>query len=212
MDSGWRKKLVRWSGVAEDAKVLDCATGTGALAIEFSKFLGKQGTITAIDFSPLMLKEAKKNQEKIFSKEANREQAKIFFQEADMNQLPFPDNSFDLTVTSYGIRNVQSIKKALTEMVRVTKENGSLMILETGEIPKYFLKPFFYLYFRFIMPFMAGWVTGHRPAYNYLQRSSRNFPSQQKFLHIMKETGQLQDCQYKTLFFGASFIYKAKVK
>lgn len=202
MDSQWRANLVRWSAAPKNGKVLDCATGTGALAFTFAKHLSSDAQVVGIDFCSEMLQEAQKLGKNI---------SQVRFQMADIHHIPFLDNMFDVSAMAYGLRNVEDPIKVLREMARVTKLGGVVMILETGS-PAFFLYPFYYLYCRFIMPWIGGWVTGQRSAYNYLQQSSMCFPSRRSFLKLLDSTGCFDDCQYKTLFFGASFIYKARVK
>ncbi|MYE07715.1 MAG: bifunctional demethylmenaquinone methyltransferase/2-methoxy-6-polyprenyl-1,4-benzoquinol methylase UbiE [Oligoflexia bacterium] len=206
MDSWWRKKLVKWSEAPLDGKILDCATGTGVLAFEFQKQLGPKAQITAVDFCEGMLKQAynKVNSSSISPKN-------IDFQTADVQELPFQDNKYDVCAMAYGLRNVEDPIKTLMEMARITKKGGTVMILETGDRPMFLLYPLFYLYFRFIVPRIGGWLTGQKSAYEYLQKSSQNFPSRHSLLTLMDKTKCFSECQYKTLFFGSSFIYKARV-
>ena len=203
MDTGWRKKLIRWSKAPPDAKILDCATGTGALAFEFQKELGPKAQITGIDFCEQMLKQARLSQPA---------PGEIKFQLADMHNLPFPDHFFDVCSIAYGLRNAQDPIKTLTEMARVTKPGGKVMILETGDRPMLLVYPFFHLHFRYIVPFIGGLLTGQKSAYQYLQKTSRRFPSRHLLLKLMQETQRFSKCEYKTLFFGASFLYKAHTK
>ena len=195
MDSLWRKKLVAWSHPPLNANILDCACGTGALALEFTRGLGSKVQVTAVDFCEDMLFQAPKHK-------------RIKFLKADINQLPFADHSFDVCAIAYGLRNTESLEKTLSEMSRVTKSGGKVLILETGNGPFFPLYPFFYLYFNFIMPCIGGWITGQKQAYQYLQKSSLNFPARKQMLKIMQNTGFFKHCEYKSLFFGASFIYR----
>ena len=202
MDSLWRDHLVKWSAAPKEGKVLDCATGTGALAFAFAKHLGSDAQVIGVDFCPEMLQEARK---------LNKDVSRMYFQMADIHHIPFSDNTFDVSAMAYGLRNVENPVAVLKEMARVTKAGGSVMILETGS-PAFFFYPFYYLYCRFIMPRIGGWITGQKSAYDYLQQSSRHFPSRGSFLKLLQSTGCFSQCQYKTLFLGASFIYKAQVK
>ncbi len=202
MDKSWRKKLVQWSQAPESAKILDCATGTGVLAYEFQKHLGPDAQITGVDFCEEMLKQAYKVREQIKN---------IFFKQADVQKLPFADHTFDVCSMAYGLRNIEDPAKALKEMARVTKKGGNILILETGDKPTFFLKPFFYLHFRYVVPFLGGKITGQKSAYQYLQKTSQSFPSRHFLLKLLQDTKCFDKCEYKTLFFGASFIYKARV-
>ena len=222
MDKGWRKKLVAWSEPPKPCKILDCATGTGALAFEFQTYLGPSARITGVDFCENMLKKAqelvqkgvitKKPSMEPRPKQVDDEHPKhIHFQQGDVQNLPFPDNTFDVSAMAYGLRNMTDPVQALKEMARVTRSGGKVMILETGNKPFWPLYPCFYLYFRYIVPFLGGWITGQKSAYQYLQESSKNFPSRGQFLKILQNTGAFSQCEYQILFFGASFIYKAVV-
>ena len=214
MDTKWRKKLVQWSQVPENGKVLDCATGTGALAFEFQKQMGPKARITGVDFCKEMLQQAYKKMENMSSasqKHLSQTIKNIHFQLADIQKLPFPNNIFDVCSMAYGLRNTEDPLKTLQEMARVTKKGGIIIILETGDKPMPLLWPFFYLHFRYIVPFLGGRLTGQKSAFRYLQKTSRNFPSRGVLLKLMKDTKCFHACEYKALFFGASFIYKARV-
>jgi demethylmenaquinone methyltransferase / 2-methoxy-6-polyprenyl-1,4-benzoquinol methylase len=196
----WRKQLVQWSGVQAGEKVLDCATGTGDLAIEFKKAVGPSGEVTGTDFCAAMLDKA--------PPKAERRGLKITFQLADAMNLPFADGSFDISSMAYGIRNVSDPQLAVAQMARVLKPGGRVMILETGDAPENGLKKAFEFYFKQVIPRVGGWVTGQRYAYEYLNKSSRGFPSRERFLEIMRSTSAFSSCECQVLFGGASFLYR----
>jgi demethylmenaquinone methyltransferase/2-methoxy-6-polyprenyl-1,4-benzoquinol methylase len=200
----WRKKLVTWSEVQPGNRVLDCATGTGDLAIEFKKAVGRHGEVVGTDFCPAMLKQA--------PDKARRSGLDIRFEVADAMSLPYGDDQFDVTSMAYGIRNVAEPVKAISEMARVVKSGGRVMILETGDAPESGLKHIFEFYFRQVVPRIGGLITGHRHAYEYLNRSSRQFPSRKRFLELMNSTGAFSHCEYRVLFGGASFLYRGMTK
>lgn len=204
MARAWRKKLVLWSDVRPGDKVLDCATGTGDLAIEFAKATGPRGKVTGTDFCSGMLDHA--------PAKATKAGVKVHFELADATQLPYKDRTFDVVSIAYGIRNVSDPMKALSEMARVTKVGGRVMILETGDQQNPLLRSAFQWYFKNIVPIIGGWITGKKEAYQYLQKSSAQFPSQDRFLDLMKKTGRFRTCDYQSLMGGASFIYKGTVR
>lgn len=199
----WRKKLVELSGAKAGDHVLDCATGTGDLALEFKRKVGDQGLVIGTDFCEGMLEKA--------PPKALRAGLEIEFRLADAMNLPFADGEFDISSIAYGIRNVADPAKALKELARVVKPGGRVMILETGDTPDSGLKSLMGFYIRQIVPRVGGWITGQRSAYEYLNRSSRGFPSRQRFIELMNSTGQFEQLDYKVLFGGASFIYRARV-
>ncbi|MGE0527996.1 MAG: ubiquinone/menaquinone biosynthesis methyltransferase, partial [Bdellovibrionales bacterium] len=150
----WRKQLVQWSGVKPGDHTLDCATGTGDLAIELKRAVGPRGHVIGTDFCADMLKHA--------GPKAQSKNLDIDFQMADATQLPFADASFSVSTIAYGIRNVNDPLKALSEMARVVRPGGAVMVLETGDSPNNALKGFFDFYFRKVIPRIKGWVTGKR--------------------------------------------------
>jgi demethylmenaquinone methyltransferase/2-methoxy-6-polyprenyl-1,4-benzoquinol methylase len=196
----WRKQLVKWSGVFAGDKVLDCATGTGDLAIEFKKAVGPQGSVIGTDFCAEMLAMA--------PPKAKRANLAIDFQLADAMNLPFAYATFDVASIAYGIRNVSDPQKAIADMARVVKRGGRVMVLETGDAPENGLKKAFEFYFKQVIPRVGGWVTGQRYAYEYLNKSSRGFPSRERFLEVMRSTDAFSSCECQVLFGGASFLYK----
>lgn len=204
MDRLWRRKVVAWSDVPPGSKVLDCATGTGDLALEFKRAAGPSGYVVGTDFCASMLAKAPAK-----ALEAGLD---VKFQLADVLDLPFADGSFDICSIAYGIRNVSDPKRALKEMARVVKSGGRVMVLETGDQQTPALKPFMKFYTERIVPRLGGWITGKRGAYEYLNRSSRGFPSRNKFMEWMRTTGAYSQVEYRSLFGGASFIYRGVVK
>lgn len=202
MARDWRKRLVTLSGVKKGDKVLDCATGTGDLAIDFKKTV-VTGEVIGSDFCEEMLKTA--------PEKARREGLDVKFEVADAMQLPYPSNHFDVTSIAYGIRNVQNPSVALSEMARVTKPGGAVMVLETGETKVPLLKTAIGIYFKYVVPRLGGWVSGNRAAYDYLNKSSQAFPSGEKFTNLMKSTQQFTKVECHSIMGGASFIYKGVV-
>ncbi|MEZ4872965.1 MAG: bifunctional demethylmenaquinone methyltransferase/2-methoxy-6-polyprenyl-1,4-benzoquinol methylase UbiE [Bdellovibrionales bacterium] len=199
MVHGWRKKMIEVSGAKLGSKVLDCATGTGDLAIEFKKVVGPSGVVVGSDFCHEMLAKA--------PIKAQRENLDIVFEWADATDLPYEDSRFDIVSIGYGIRNVSDPVKALKEMTRVCKAGGKVIILETGDSRNPILQPFINLYFKWIVPRIGGLVGGNREAYEYLNQSSNQFPSKEEFVSLMNQVPGLTQVQYLSLMGGASFIY-----
>ncbi len=199
----WRKDVVKWSGAFEGHHVLDCASGTGDLALEFKNIVTESGRVVASDFCAEMLEKVKP---KAVAKGLVVETVL-----ADAEQLPFSDRSFDICSISYGIRNVSRPLLALSEMARVVKKNGVVVILETGQIQTPVLGSAMRFYFRNVVPRLGGWVSGNRQAYEYLNQSSSAFPCREEFLDLMKQTGKFAKLEYKSLMGGASYMYRGLV-
>ncbi len=148
------KKLVRYSGVKPGQKVLDCATGTGDLAIEFKKTVGASGEVVGTDFCAEMLTPA--------PGKARERGLEIQFEQADVTQLQYADNRFDACSISFGIRNVGNPMKALQEMARVTKSGGTVMVLEFGQVNIPVFGTLYNFYSQNILPKIGGLVTGQK--------------------------------------------------
>lgn len=200
----WRKALVRWSEAKAGQKVLDCATGTGDLAIEFKKTVGPTGDVIGTDFCKEMLLPA--------PAKAEKRGLKIHFEQADVTQLPYADSTFDIASISFGIRNVSDPVKGLAELARVVKPDGTVMILEFGQPTVPGLLQAYNFYSKKVLPWLGGLITGKRKAYEYLQGSSAQFPCREQFLEMMRETAKYSDLEYRSLTFGIAYMYRGTVK
>jgi demethylmenaquinone methyltransferase/2-methoxy-6-polyprenyl-1,4-benzoquinol methylase len=198
----WRESLVKMSGANAQSSVLDCATGTGDLAFDFERLGAQQ--VYGIDFTPQMIELAQKKNDS--------RKKQIQFAVGDVLHLEFADNTFDVTSIAYGIRNVADVKAAITEMARVTKSGGSVMVLETGEIENPVMRWGIRFYFERLVPRIGGYISKRRDAYEYLQRSSGEFISGQKFSKLLLDLGLFSRVEHRSLMGGASFIYKAVKK
>ena len=200
----WRKKLVALSGAKQGDRILDCATGTGDLAIEFKKAVGFKGHVVGTDFCVEMLSSA--------PKKSAAKKLDIHFEVADATALQYPDNSFDIASISFGIRNVSSPEKALKEMARVVKPGGSVMILEFGQMDIPVIREVYQLYSEKVLPILGGWITGQKKAYEYLQKSSASFPCKEEFVSLMDSTGCFDETNFVPVSAGIAYIYKGRVK
>lgn len=200
----WRRALVRWSGAKPGDSILDCATGTGDLAMDFKDAVGTSGKVIGSDFCPEMLD--------IAPSRAAQRGLEVTFEIADAMKLPYADKSFDVVSIAYGIRNVSDPVVAMCEMARVCKSGGRVMILETGDHQLPVVRTAMRLYFQKIVPRLGGWVTGRPQAYEYLSTSSLNFPAKREFLSLMNQTRSFASCEYRTILGGASFMYRGVVK
>lgn len=200
----WRKKLVSLSGAKPGMKVLDCATGTGDLAIEFKKTVGNSGEVVGTDFCKEMLDPA--------PAKAKAQNLDIHFELADVTKLQFEDKKFDVSSISFGIRNVNDPVKALQELARVVKPGGQVMVLEFGQMDFPVVSSLYNFYSEKVLPKIGGLVTGQGDAYEYLQKSSAAFPCKEQFIDLMKKSGSFTDMSFTPVSFGIAYIYKGTVK
>ena len=192
----WRRKAVRWSGVKAGDRVLDCATGTGDLAIAFKKAVGASGNVVGTDFVPEMIRLAREKKND------------VYFEVADVTDLPYEDNTFDVASISFGIRNVGEPKKGIAEMTRVVKPGGRVIVLEFGQPRRRAVGSLYHWYSRKILPRLGGAITGERDAYEYLQKSADRFPCGEDFVSLMRESAAFAAIEYRELTFGVAYLYK----
>lgn len=200
----WRDKLVKNSCAKLGQHILDCATGTGDLAIVFKKAVGPTGTVIGTDFNKEMLSTA--------PAKAQSKNLDIQFEIADVTQLPYADHKFDICSISFGIRNVGDPVKALKEMARVCKPGGRVIVLEFGQMNIPIISGLYGFYSEKILPKLGGMVTGQHEAYNYLQKSSAAFPCREGFIQLMKEAGSFSEMSYVPVSMGIAYIYTGIVK
>ncbi len=198
IDVMWRKRTVRESKASPGDKVLDCATGTGDLALEFKKRVGPAGEVLGTDFCAEMLEFAPSKAEKAG--------LPCRFEVADAMNLPYEDNSFDVASIAFGIRNVDDPLVCLKEMSRVVKPGGQVVVLEFGQPQGLFKYPYNF-YNKNILPSVGSLVTGKKTAYTYLHETSAAFPCGQDFLDIMKAAGSFAEQRAIPLTFGVAYLY-----
>ena len=177
---GWRREAVRLCGAGPGDRVLDCATGTGDLALSFKRAVGASGLVVGTDFCAEMLASA--------PGKARKAGLEVQFEVADALALPFASGSFDITSIGFGIRNVDDPVACLREMARVVRPGGRVVVLEFGQ-PRGAFGALFRLYSRSVMPAIGGALTGNRAAYEYLPRTAAAFPAGERFLALMDEAG-----------------------
>jgi demethylmenaquinone methyltransferase / 2-methoxy-6-polyprenyl-1,4-benzoquinol methylase len=200
----WRENLVKNSGAKPGQLILDCATGTGDLAIAFKKVVGPTGIVIGTDFNKEMIATAPaKSQSKKLD---------IKFEIADVTDLPYENKKFDICSISFGIRNVGDPVKALKEMARVCKTGGRVIILEFGQMNLPIISKIYGFYSEKILPKLGGLVTGQHEAYDYLQKSSSAFPCREGFIEIMEESASFSEMTYSPVSLGIAYIYTGIVK
>jgi len=199
IDMSWRKKAVRiMSGKYKNPEILDVATGTGDLAIAASKLAPKR--ITGIDISENMLAIGRK---KIRRKGLSE---LIHLYEGDSEKINFSDNTFDIVMVAFGVRNFSDTVKGLNEMHRVLKPGGMIMVLEFSK-PEWFpFKQLYNFYFLRILPLAGRIISNHGRAYSYLPESVMQFPDNERFTELLMRSGFSGNNQ-KILTGGIASIY-----
>ncbi len=200
IDILWRRKAVKLARKFPHDTILDIATGTGDFAIEFAKL--NPTIITGIDIAEKMLEIGR---EKVKQKGLS---GMIEMMEADSENLPFGDNSFDLATSAFGVRNFENLNKGLSEMHRVLKSGGRILILEASEPQKGPFRKLYKAYMTKICPAIGG-VFSENKAYDYLNKSVAAFPSGKNFEAELVKAG-FTETESIPLTMGVSSIYIAK--
>lgn len=199
IDRSWRRKAIRIISRAErHDQILDVATGTGDLAIAAMKLRPEK--ITGIDISPGMLELGR---EKIRRKGL---EGTIELLTGDSENMSFPDNSFDVAMVAFGVRNFSDPVKGLSEMNRVLKPGGMVMVLEFSKPSAFPFRQVFNLYFLNILPLFGRLFSKDRKAYRYLPDTVMKFPDNQEFMNLMSLAG-FTDIRQKKLSSGIASIY-----
>jgi demethylmenaquinone methyltransferase/2-methoxy-6-polyprenyl-1,4-benzoquinol methylase len=132
----------------------------------------------------------------------------ISFQREDCMHLSFPDNSFDAVTSAYGVRNFQDLDAGLSEMYRVLRAGGHLLIVELCTPPHFPMKQLFWLYAHVVMPFIGELISHDSSAYTYLPSSMEAFPQGEVMEGILKKAG-FKKIKWKRFTFGLCTMYLA---
>ncbi len=195
-DQLWRIATTRAVAPQSGQRILDLAAGTGASSVSFAR---SGAEVVAADFSPGMIAEGKRRHAGI---------PNLTFVEADATNLPFDDAEFDTVTISFGLRNVVEPKKALAEMLRVTKPGGRLVICEFSHPPAPLFAGLYRFYNNRVLPLVAKAVSSNAPAYDYLNESIQDWPAQAKLSAWIREAGWT-DVAHRDLSFGIVALHRA---
>lgn len=198
IDIQWRKKVVQLLKGKSIDSILDIATGTGDLAVALTQT--KASKIVGLDLSPGMLA---LGQEKVKKKQLDHTIEMVL---GDSEALGFKDESFDAVTVAFGVRNFENLEKGLSEIYRVLKPHGSLVVLETSVPIRFPFKQVYGIYTGWLMPRLARLLSKDKSAYHYLAESAAHFPYGQAFNNILTKTGFIKvGCHPQT--FGVASIY-----
>jgi demethylmenaquinone methyltransferase/2-methoxy-6-polyprenyl-1,4-benzoquinol methylase len=190
----WRRRAAKIVAAWNPRDILDLATGSGDLAVAIQRRL-PEAAITAADFSPEMLEVAR-----------GKGVTKTML--ADALQLPFESESFDCVTVAFGLRNMADWDCALSEMSRVLRHQGHLLVLDFS-IPTGTLRPAYRFYLHRCLPLLASIVTGQKAAYDYLGGSIEKFPSGGEMVELIERNG-FGIATAEPLTGGISTIYTAQ--
>jgi demethylmenaquinone methyltransferase/2-methoxy-6-polyprenyl-1,4-benzoquinol methylase len=199
IDGSWRKKAIKQLVSLQPKTILDVATGTGDFAITSYRML-KPDKITGIDISDGMLDIGRK---KILKYGL---QGQIQLLNGDSEAILFNDDSFDAVTVAFGVRNFEDLRKGLSEIYRVLKPGGKLVVLECSRPSLPIIRNIYNFYMKFVTPKVGKLISKNNDAYKYLNNSVQQFPEKETFIHILNQSGYRHSF-YKTLSLGICTIY-----
>jgi demethylmenaquinone methyltransferase/2-methoxy-6-polyprenyl-1,4-benzoquinol methylase len=182
IDFYWRRVLTKIVQRRKPRDVVDLATGSGDVAFKLRDRLGEDIPVTGLDFCEPMLEQARAKRREKTSYE------NIQFSFGDCMKLPLADNSVDAVTISFGVRNFEDRQKGLREILRVLRPGGRLFVLEFSQ-PDPWFRPFYYIYLKYILPWVAAIATGDKSAYDYLAGTIENFPTKRALAEQLQLAG-----------------------
>jgi demethylmenaquinone methyltransferase/2-methoxy-6-polyprenyl-1,4-benzoquinol methylase len=200
IDRGWRRKAIAEVTQVNPANVLDVATGTGDMAIAMAA--AHKCKITGVDIAEQMLEVGRK---KVAAKNLSDT---ITLKAGDSEALPFESAAFDAAMCAYGVRNFENLEAGLSEMCRVLRPGGKVVILEFSHPTRFPVKQLYKFYFKNILPVLGKWLSKNARAYSYLHESVMAFPEGRKFCDILTKCG-FKNATAQPLTFGVTTLYTA---
>ncbi len=187
----WRRVVTSIIGPKPGIKILDIAAGTGAST---RPLVDAGADVIAVDFSAGMINVGKKR---------NKD---IKFVQGDALNLPFEDNSFDVTTISFGLRNTSNINLALKDALRVTKVGGRIVIAEFSHPSNFLFRKIYLNYLMKALPIISRKISKNPEAYVYLAESIRAWPNQEGLASKMRDAGW-KSVAWQDLTFGIVAVH-----
>jgi len=195
----WKRYAINMAGLQPGQQVLDLAGGTGDLTRLMSPRVEPGGHIVLSDINAAMLAVGR---ERLLD---NGIHGNVTFAQANAEQLPFPDNSFDLVTMAFGLRNVTDKQRALGAIYRTLKPGGRLLVLEFSQ-PVTALRPAYDFYSFSILPRLGRLIAKDADSYRYLAESIRMHPNQQTLKGMLEQAG-FERCDVHNLAGGIVAIH-----
>lgn len=188
----WQRAVVADAGIGPGDRVLDVCSGTGRTLAAARSAVGPAGTAVGVDFTFAMLRRARGS--------------RVL---GDALRLPFPDATFDASVSAFALRDVSDQARLLAEMVRVTRPGGGIAILEIGRPRRQPLRLGFDVWFRGVVP-RVGALAGQGESHRFLARSVAYLPSPEGLAESMRRAGAT-GVGWRDLTLGAARVWSGRV-
>jgi demethylmenaquinone methyltransferase/2-methoxy-6-polyprenyl-1,4-benzoquinol methylase len=198
IDFYWRRKAIEHLEDLRPKRILDVATGTADFAI--AALRSKPEVVIGVDIAEEMLRVGRRKLKK------KGHDSVISLQKGEAERLEFEAGYFDAAIVAFGARNFEDLEKGLTEMRRVLRAGGKIVVLEFSRPQHFPFKQLYFFYFRRILPLVGRIVSKSDDAYTYLPDTVMKFPDGDAFLSVLVEAGFVDVLQQR-LTFGIATVY-----
>lgn len=196
----WKRAAIRMLNIQSGSNVLDVCGGTGDLSILAARRTGTSGQVVIYDINHAMIQSGR---HKI---DPYPDLNQIAYVQGDAEQISFPDNTFDVAMVGFGIRNVTHLKQGFAEMRRVLKPGGKLLCLEFSRPTNTVFRSFYDFYSFNVMPLLGRLIVGSAESYACLPETIRMFPLPQELSALLTEVG-FEKVQYRSMTNGIAVAH-----
>jgi demethylmenaquinone methyltransferase/2-methoxy-6-polyprenyl-1,4-benzoquinol methylase len=198
----WKRSAIRMLGICSGDKVLDVCGGTGDLALLAGRRAGSQGTVVVYDINRAMLETGRPKFENAACP------APFFHVQGDAEWAAFGDETFDVAMVGFGIRNVTHLKRGFSQMHRVLKPGGRLLCLEFSRPTNAVFRWLYDIYSFNIMPLLGELITGSAESYACLPETIRMFPLPRELSALLAGIG-FSRIRYRSMTNGIAVAHVA---
>jgi len=193
----WKKRLLRLADPRPGEAALDVCCGTGDVALGLAE---RGAEVIGLDFSEPMLAVARR-------RSGGRPGVRFVCEDAE--QLPYPEERFDIVTVAYGLRNLSDWRKGLREMWRVMRPGGRLLILDFGKPRHPAWRRLYFSYLRCVVPRFGRWFCGDAETYSYILESLTHYPAQEGVAAELRRLGA-EESRVVDLLGGVMSIHWAR--
>ena len=170
----WKRRLLQLAAIKPGDAALDVCCGTGDIA----EALTAAGARTVgCDFSRGMLSVARARP------------TGVSYVQADALKLPLAERRFDVVTIGYGLRNLADFGEGISELLRVLKPGGRLLVLDFGKPANGLWRALYFAYLRMVVPIFGLLLCSDPAAYSYILESLRNYPAQNGVSALLRAAG-----------------------
>lgn len=198
IDLYWRRAAIETLAPKKPKRILDVGTGTADFAIASLRL--NPDEVIGVDISTAMLQVGNR---KLVARQLTD---KIRLEAGEAEHLAFPDGYFDAAIVAFGARNFENLETGLSEMRRVLKKGGTIVVLEFSKPKAFLFRQIYLLYFLNILPVVGKIISKDKRAYRYLPDTVMRFPDGDEFLKVLRSVG-FSSTSKRELTFGIATIY-----